>query len=154
MAAAITSASRIQPPIPISLVRSRSRLLRVLFPLLLTIAHAPFPDPRAAGRAARAPALGWAFAYFFLLLSSYYVLRPVRDALAVELGAQALQRLFTATLAAMLAVVPLFGWLASRLPRARLLPACTRSSSSTCSPSPWSSTRACFSCGSASSTCS
>ena len=69
------------------------------------------------------PALAWAFAYFFLLLSSYYVLRPVRDALAVELGAQALQRLFTATLAAMLAVVPLFGWLASRLPRARLLPA-------------------------------
>src|SRR6185369_13105879 len=69
------------------------------------------------------PALGWAFAYFFLLLSSYYVLRPVRDALAVELGAQALQRLFTATLAAMLAVVPIYGWLASRLPRARLLPA-------------------------------
>ena len=69
------------------------------------------------------PALAWAFAYFFLLLSSYYVLRPVRDALAVELGSQALQRLFTATLAAMLALVPVFGWLASRLPRARLLPA-------------------------------
>src|SRR5262245_26387094 len=69
------------------------------------------------------PALAWAFAYFFLLLSSYYVLRPVRDALAVELGAQALQRLFTATLAAMLVLVPVFGWLASRLPRARLLPA-------------------------------
>jgi AAA family ATP:ADP antiporter len=69
------------------------------------------------------PALAWAFAYFFLLLSSYYVLRPVRDALAVELGAQALQRLFTATLAAMLALVPAFGWLASRLSRARLLPA-------------------------------
>jgi len=69
------------------------------------------------------PALAWAFAYFFLLLSSYYVLRPVRDALAVELGAQALKQLFTATLAAMLALVPAFGWLASRLPRARLLPA-------------------------------
>src|SRR6266850_1832442 len=69
------------------------------------------------------PALAWAFAYFFLLLSSYYVLRPVRDALAVELGAQALKQLFTATLAAMLALVPVFGWLASRLPRARLMPA-------------------------------
>src|SRR6476661_1522805 len=34
------------------------------------------------------PALAWAFAYFFLLLSSYYVLRPVRDALAVELEAR------------------------------------------------------------------
>src|ERR1043166_9899142 len=68
-------------------------------------------------------ALAWAFAYFFLLLSSYYVLRPVRDALAVELGAQALQRLFTATLVAMLVLVPVFGWLASRLARARLRPA-------------------------------
>jgi AAA family ATP:ADP antiporter len=69
------------------------------------------------------PALAWAFAYFFLLLSSYYVLRPVRDALAVELGTQALKQLFTATLVSMLALVPVFGWLASRLPRARLLPA-------------------------------
>ena len=67
-------------------------------------------------------ALAWAFAYFFLLLCSYYVLRPVRDALAVEAGAQALQWLFTATFATMLALVPLFGWLCTRLPRARLLP--------------------------------
>src|SRR3970282_1036033 len=69
------------------------------------------------------PALAWAFGYFFLLLCSYYVLRPVRDALAVEAGAQALQWLFTATFAAMLALVPVFGWLSARLPRARLLPA-------------------------------
>jgi AAA family ATP:ADP antiporter len=69
------------------------------------------------------PALAWAFAYFFLLLCSYYLLRPVRDALAVELGAAALRWLFTATFAAMLALVPVFGWLSSRLPRAKLLPA-------------------------------
>jgi AAA family ATP:ADP antiporter len=68
------------------------------------------------------PAVGWAFAYFFLLLCSYYSLRPVRDALAVEAGQQALQWLFTATFVAMLALVPLFGWLSARLPRARLLP--------------------------------
>src|SRR5918992_3771893 len=67
------------------------------------------------------PALAWAFAYFFLLLCSYYLLRPVRDALAVELGGPALRWLFTATFAAMLALVPVFGWLASRLPRAKLL---------------------------------
>ena len=67
------------------------------------------------------PAVAWAFAYFFLLLSSYYILRPVRDALAVEVGAQALQWLFTATFVAMLALVPLFGWLAARLRRRRLL---------------------------------
>jgi len=68
------------------------------------------------------PALGWAFAYFFLLLCSYYLLRPVRDALAVEAGKQALQQLFTATFLVMLALVPVFGWLCARLPRAKLLP--------------------------------
>jgi AAA family ATP:ADP antiporter len=68
------------------------------------------------------PALAWAFAYFFLLLCSYYILRPVRDALAVEAGTQALQWLFTATFVVMLALVPLFGWLCARLPRTRLLP--------------------------------
>src|SRR5918999_146907 len=68
------------------------------------------------------PAVGWSFAYFFLLLCSYYILRPVRDALAVEAGSQALQWLFTATFVAMLALVPLFGWLCARLPRTKLLP--------------------------------
>lgn len=69
------------------------------------------------------PALSWAFAYFFLLLCSYYILRPVRDSLAVELGPRALRLAFTATFVAMLALVPLFGWLCTRLSRARLLPA-------------------------------
>jgi ATP:ADP antiporter, AAA family len=68
-------------------------------------------------------ALAWSFLYFFLLLCSYYLLRPVRDALAVEAGTDALQRLFTATFIAMLALVPVFGWLSARLPRAKLLPA-------------------------------
>src|SRR6185369_8815464 len=69
------------------------------------------------------PALAWAFAYFFLLLAAYYVLRPVRDALAVQGGADRLQWLFTATFLAMLALVPAYGWLCAKLPRARFLPA-------------------------------
>src|SRR5688500_7799300 len=68
------------------------------------------------------PALGWAFGYFFLLLAAYYVLRPVRDALAVQAGAGQLQWLFTATFLAMLALVPAYGWLCARLPRSRFLP--------------------------------
>ena len=68
------------------------------------------------------PALAWAFAYFFLVLCSYYILRPVRDSLAVELGPRTLRLAFTATFATMLALVPLFGWLCTRLSRARLLP--------------------------------
>lgn len=67
-------------------------------------------------------ALASAFAYFFLLLAGYYLLRPVRDALAVEAGTQALQWLFTATFVTMLVLVPVFGWLCARLPRLVLLP--------------------------------
>src|SRR6478736_4004403 len=69
------------------------------------------------------PALAWAFAYFFLLLAAYYVLRPVRDALAVQAGTGQLQWLFIATFLAMLALVPTYGWLCARLPRAKFLPA-------------------------------
>jgi AAA family ATP:ADP antiporter len=83
---------------------------------------------QAAGALLRAaphelPALGWAFAYFFCLLCAYYVLRPIRDEMAVQAGRGTLPWLFTATFVAMLALAPLFGWLCARLPRARLLPA-------------------------------
>ncbi len=83
--------------------------------------------PGTLGKTLRAaphelPALGWAFAYFFCLLCAYYILRPVRDEMAVQAGAAVLQWLFSATFVAMLALVPVFGWLCARLPRARLLP--------------------------------
>ena len=68
------------------------------------------------------PALAWSFAYFFLLLASYYLLRPVRDALAIETGTERLRWLLTATFVAMLALVPLFGWLSGRFPRKTFLP--------------------------------
>jgi len=68
------------------------------------------------------PALAWSFICFFLLLAAYYVLRPVRDALAAQAGSQAVQQLFLYTFAAMLALVPLYGWLCARLPRAKFLP--------------------------------
>jgi AAA family ATP:ADP antiporter len=70
----------------------------------------------------RAP-LAWSFAYFFLLLCGYYILRPLRDEMGIQGGVQALPWVFTATLLAMLAAVPLFGWACARLPRRRLLPA-------------------------------
>jgi len=69
------------------------------------------------------PALAWAFAYFFALLAGYYVLRPVRDEMGVQAGLGRLPWLFTATFVAMLVLVPLYGWLCARLPRAQLLPA-------------------------------
>ena len=67
-------------------------------------------------------ALVSSFVYFFCLLCGYYILRPVRDEMGIQAGVDQLQWLFTATFVAMLAVVPLFGWLTSKLPRRRLLP--------------------------------
>lgn len=40
-------------------------------------------------------ALVWSFAYFFLLLAAYYVLRPVRTEMAVQTGVKNLPWLFT-----------------------------------------------------------
>ncbi|MFC1680308.1 NTP/NDP exchange transporter [Pseudomonadota bacterium] len=67
-------------------------------------------------------ALLYSFAYFFCLLCSYYVLRPIRDEMGIQGGVDNLQWLFTATFAAMLCAVPLFGWVSSRFARAKLLP--------------------------------
>jgi AAA family ATP:ADP antiporter len=67
-------------------------------------------------------ALLWAFAYFFCLLSAYYILRPLRDEMGIAGGVENLQWVFTGTFVATLAAVPLFGWAAARLPRSKLLP--------------------------------
>ena len=64
----------------------------------------------------------WSFAYFFCLLCGYYVLRPIRDEMGIQIGVGNLAWLFTATFVAMLAVVPAFGWVSSRFPRRRFLP--------------------------------
>ncbi len=68
-------------------------------------------------------ALLWSFAYFFFLLSSYYVLRPLRDEMGVAAGVGNLQWLFTATFFVMLVVSPLYGAVVAKLPRHRLIPA-------------------------------
>jgi ATP:ADP antiporter, AAA family len=66
-------------------------------------------------------ALLWSFLCFFALLASYYVLRPVRDEMGVQTGAQNLPWLFSAVFVSMLVLVPFFGWLAGRLPVRRLI---------------------------------
>jgi AAA family ATP:ADP antiporter len=67
-------------------------------------------------------ALLWSFAYFFVLLGGYYVLRPVRDQMGISRGAEKLPVLFTGTFLAMLVASPLFGAIASRSPRQKLIP--------------------------------
>ncbi len=104
----------------------------------------------AAGRTLRlrqalreSPALLWSFLYFFCLLSGYYVLRPVREAMAASSDMQTLfpqplidwfaghgialqdftlQFLFSCVFVIMLVLQPLYGWLVSRYPRRVFLP--------------------------------
>ena len=65
--------------------------------------------------------VGWAFLYFFCLLCGYYILRPVRDEMAIEGGVQHLPWMMTATFVTLVLVTPLFGWLSARMSRHRLL---------------------------------
>lgn len=92
---------------------------------------------------AASPPLWWALLYFFSLLCGYYVLRPVRDAMAaasdpasvfptflidwakshgVALKDFVLQALFTGTFISMLLLQPVYGALVSRYPRRVFLP--------------------------------
>jgi AAA family ATP:ADP antiporter len=69
------------------------------------------------------PALMWSFAFFFCVLAAYYVIRPVREEMAVKVGREWLQVLFVIVFFVMLAAVPLFGWVVSRFPKRRIVPA-------------------------------
>ena len=89
------------------------------------------------------PPLLWSFLYFFCLLTGYYVLRPVREAMGASSDVAALfppsmiaffaergvvlkdlqlQVLFTCTFLIMLALQPVYGWQVSRWPRRVFLP--------------------------------
>lgn len=73
-------------------------------------------------RAEEGRAVFWSFCYFFSLLASYYILRPIRDEMGVTAGIDQMQWLFTGTFIAMLLAVPAFGWIASRFSRKQFLP--------------------------------
>ncbi len=73
-------------------------------------------------QASEVKALIWSFVYFFSLLCGYYIVRPLRDEMGIAGGVENLQWLFTGTFLAMLAAVPLFGWVSSRYPHKRFLP--------------------------------
>jgi AAA family ATP:ADP antiporter len=98
---------------------------------------------RFRGALRSSPPLLWAFLYFFCLLSGYYVLRPVREAMGasadvqtvfppamieffvqrgISLGDFTLQVLFTFTFLIMLLLQPAYGALVSRYPRRVFLP--------------------------------
>ena len=67
-------------------------------------------------------AVAWSFAYFFCVLSSYYIIRPVREEMAVGSGANTIPYLFIGTFVTMIFATSIFGWVASRFPRRQFLP--------------------------------
>jgi AAA family ATP:ADP antiporter len=67
-------------------------------------------------------ALALAFSCNFVLLGSYYILRPLRDTIATIYGVDQLQQLFTATFVGTLVASTIFSALASRIRLSRLLP--------------------------------
>ncbi|RLA35054.1 MAG: MFS transporter [Gammaproteobacteria bacterium] len=67
-------------------------------------------------------AVAWSFIYFFCILSAYYMLRSVRDAMAIVSGVQNIPWLFTGTFVLMLLATPVFGWITSKYPRRVFLP--------------------------------
>ncbi len=73
--------------------------------------------------AGEAPAVAAGLVMFFLLFTGYFMLRPVRETMGVAGGVENLQWLFTGTFVATVAVLPLFGWLASKVSRRAILPA-------------------------------
>jgi ATP:ADP antiporter, AAA family len=62
------------------------------------------------------------FTFFFFVLSSYFILRPLRDVVAVAAGVRGLPWLFAGTLVAMLVANPLFSSLVVRFPVRRFIP--------------------------------
>src|SRR6185437_4847391 len=63
-----------------------------------------------------------AFVYFFFLLASYFILRPLRDTMGTVYGVDRLQELFTGTFLLSFIVAPVFAGLASRIRLTVFLP--------------------------------
>src|SRR5271154_2539696 len=71
---------------------------------------------------AEAQVVLWCWLYIFAVLSSYYIMRPIRDAMGVAGGVNNLQWLFTGTLIGMLVLNLPFAYLVKTLPRSRFIP--------------------------------
>ncbi|TAL85109.1 MAG: MFS transporter [Rhodanobacter sp.] len=58
---------------------------------------------------------------FFFVITSYYIIRPVRDQLSGAVGSSSLPLFYGAVFVVMLLLTPLFGLLVARFPRKQLL---------------------------------
>ena len=66
--------------------------------------------------------VGWCWVYIFSVMSSYYIMRPIRDQAGVAGGVNNLKWLFLGTLIGMLLLNLPFAYLVKKLPRTRFIP--------------------------------
>src|SRR5256884_7457610 len=62
------------------------------------------------------------FLFHFLILTGYYIMRPIRDSIAADNRLETLPWMFTATLVAMLIANALFAAIVARMPRRKFIP--------------------------------
>jgi AAA family ATP:ADP antiporter len=67
-------------------------------------------------------ALWLGFFFHFLILTGYYIMRPIRDSIAAGNRLETLPWMFTATLVAMLIANALFASIVARMPRRKFIP--------------------------------
>lgn len=67
-------------------------------------------------------AVSISFVYFMLLMASYFIVRPVRDAMGTVYGVENLEELFTGTFVVSFLVAPIYAYFASRLKLSTFLP--------------------------------
>src|ERR1700750_33241 len=72
-------------------------------------------------RPGEVPAMAWAWLYIFSLLSSYYIMRPIRDQMGVAGGVKHLQWLFGGPLIGMWVLTLPFSWLVQTFPREKFI---------------------------------
>lgn len=63
--------------------------------------------------------------FFFLILCAYYIIRPIRSEMVIANGVDNIQWLMLMTLAVLIAITPLFGWVTTRFRTRQFLSYCT-----------------------------
>jgi len=67
-------------------------------------------------------ALWLGFAFHFIILTAYYIVKPIRDGIAASNRLEALPWMFTATLAVMLVANAVYGAIVARMERRKFIP--------------------------------
>src|SRR5438046_8461345 len=73
-------------------------------------------------RAAEVRALWLGFAFHFIILTAYYIVKPIRDSIAASNRIETLPWMFTATLVVMLIANTIFAATVARMERRKFIP--------------------------------